>query len=111
MERKLKTHFEPLEDIEQELREADNNLPEDVKTSYPVQSMEDLKEKHKERWIAVLVTSLDENLWPTSGRLVATAGKYDRPKLEREIKPLEDRVNRALHIFYTGKYDFLKENN
>ena len=110
MEERSRIHFASSNETEKRLKKADDALPEDIKAEYPIQSMEYLKETYKDKWIAVLTTTVDNNLWPTSGRLVATAGKFDRPKLEEQIKPFEDRVNRSLHIFYTGEYEsFSKE--
>lgn len=106
MERKSETVFVTLEEIREQLKEADEALPEDIKREYPAESFEEIKKKHKNRWVAFLTTDINEKFFPSDGRVIATAGRYDRPLLEEQVRPLEERAHRVLSIFYTGEYDF-----
>ncbi len=61
--------------------------------SYPI---EDLKEKYKGRWIAIIVTERDENGQPLKGQILSFSS--DRYLLRDKVASEGD-----VCIFYTGR--------
>lgn len=59
-------------------------------------TLEEVHEKHKTRWVAMVVTKRDENGQPTAGKVVAEDA--DRYRLRDTIAPYND-----ICIFYAGE--------
>lgn len=58
--------------------------------------MKEIREKYKDRWVAMTVTQRDENLQPTAGTIIAD--DLDRYRLRSKLTNCLD-----ICIFYTGE--------
>ncbi len=61
-----------------------------------VLTMKEIREKYKERWVAMTVMQRDENLQPTAGTIVAD--DLDRYRLRSKLTSYTD-----ICIFHTGE--------
>lgn len=61
-----------------------------------VLALPEIRERHKDRWVAVVVTKRDKNLQPLGGKVVAE--DIDRYMLRQKLGKYPD-----ICIFYTGE--------
>ena len=81
MERsELKKYFVTTKEQKKRIKEADNALPQDVKNLYPIESLKEIRERYKSKWVAFLTADVSEGAFPIAGRVVAVSDI--RPDLE-----------------------------
>ena len=68
----------------------------------PVETMDEIFANHKDRWVAIKVTSRDENLQPASGRVLIE--DVDRYRLRQKIFELKAAGETC--ILYAGESEF-----
>lgn len=72
---------------------SDTQAPKENPTSL---TMKEIRERYKERWVAMTVTQRDQNLQPTAGTVVAD--DLDRYRLRSKLTSYID-----ICIFHTGE--------
>jgi hypothetical protein len=95
----------PIAEWQRGLDEHDAQLAPEFKQNHPILSMEAIKQQHPDRWLALLITRVDDRGAHVAARVVDSAGHDDREALEERVKPSGlDRPEHPLCYFYTGVY-------
>lgn len=63
-------------------------------------TLQEIRKRHKDKWVAIIVTERDKNLQPSKGKVVET--DLDRYMLRQKLR-LKPKSNKDLCIFYAGE--------
>ena len=96
----------PISEWQRALDEHDERLAPELKQHHPILPMEVIKQQYPDRWLALLITHVDERGDLAAARVFDSAGHDEREALEERVKPLSRVLpERRFFFFYTGIYD------